>query len=53
MIPDFLRSMSDWIDCWQGELMANCEWFTSTEQTSSALKRILRCTASLIEDLIA
>ena len=33
--------------------MANCERFTLTEQTSSALKQTLRCTASLIEDLIA
>ena len=39
--PGFLRSMADWIDCWQGEWMANCERFTLTEQTSSALKRTL------------
>lgn len=51
--PNFLRSMADWIDCWQREWMANCERFTLTEQTGSALKRTLRCTASLIEDLLA
>ena len=53
MKPDFLRLMADWIGCWKGESMANCERYTLTEQTSSALKLTLRCTASLIEDLIA
>ena len=38
MKPDFLGSMADWIDCWQGECMANCERFTLTEQTSTAVK---------------
>ena len=53
MKPDFLRLMADWIDCWQGEWMENCKRFTLTEQTSSALKRTIRCTASLSEDLTA
>ena len=53
MTPDFLRSMADWIDCCQGEWIANCERFTLTEQIAFALKRTLRCTASLIEGLIA
>ena len=49
---DFLRSMAEWIYCWQREGMANCERFTLTEQTGSTLKRTLRCTASLIDDLL-
>ena len=45
MEPDFLRLMTDWIGCWQGEWMANCGRFT--------LKRTLSCTASSNEYLIA
>ena len=35
------------------ESISNCKRFTLTENTSSALKRTLRCTASLIEDLLS
>ena len=51
--PTFLRALADWIEEWKDESISNCERFTLTENTSSALKRTLRCTASLIEDLLS
>ena len=51
--PTFLRALADWIEEWKDESISNCEQFTLTENTSSALKRTLRCTASLIEDLLS
>ena len=44
----FLRAMAEW----QTERIPNCEKFTLTAQTSSALVRTLLCFASLIEDLL-
>ena len=51
--PTFLRALTDWIEEWKDESISNCEQFTLTENTSSALQRSLRCTASLIEDLLS
>ena len=51
--PTFLRALADWIEEWKDENISNCERFTLTENTSSALKRTLRCTASLIEDMLS
>ena len=51
--PTFLRALADWIGEWKDEIISNCERFTSTENTSSAQKRTLRCTASLIEVLLS
>lgn len=50
--PEFLRAFADWIDEWDKQKMVNCEKFGLTAQTSSALKRTLRCHAGLIEDLL-
>ena len=51
--PAFLRCFADWIENWKEQSISNCEKFTLTENTSSALKRTHRCTASLIEDLLS
>ena len=51
--PTFLRALADWIEEWKDESISNCEQFTLAENTSSALKRTHRCTASLIEDLLS
>ena len=51
--PEFLRAFADWLDQWDEMKLPNCESFTLTAQTSSALKRTLRCHASLIEDLLS
>ena len=50
--PTFLRALANWIEEWKDESTSNCDRFTLTENTNSALKRTLRCTASLIEDLL-
>ena len=51
--PDFLKSLADWLEKWKDEALPNCERFTLTGRTCSVLKRTLRCTASLIEDLLS
>ena len=50
--PSFLRAMAAWIASWQQQRISNCEKFTLTSQTSSALERTLNCHASLIQDLL-
>jgi len=50
--PQFLRAFANWIDEWDKLKMPNCEQFTLTAQTSSALRRTLRCHAALIEGLL-
>ena len=50
--PQFLRAFANWLDQWDEMKLPNCEKFTLSAQTSSALKRTLRCHASLIEDLL-
>ena len=56
--PQFLRKFADWIEEWE-ELQkfseakfSNSQKFTLSAQTSNALIVTLRCTASLIEDLL-
>ena len=46
--PEFLRKFAEWIEEWQDQ-SSKC----LTPQTSEALITTLRCTASLIEDLLA
>ena len=48
--PSFLRAMAEWVEAWQTERIPNCEKFTLTAQTSSALVRTQN--SSLIEDLL-
>ena len=50
--PQFLRAFADWLDQWDEMKLPNCEKFTLSAQTNSALKRTFRCHASLIEDLL-
>ena len=38
--PPFLRAMAEWVQGWQTERIPNCENFTSTVQSGSALVRI-------------
>ena len=52
MKPQFLRKFADWVEEWQNLKGSNSEKFTLTAQTSDALIITLRCTASLIEDLL-
>ena len=49
----FSRAMADWIRNWQEKKIPNCKKFTLTSQTASAFVRMLKCYASLIEDLLA
>ena len=49
----FLSAMTDWIQNWQEKKIPNCEKFTLTSQTASAVVRTLKCHSSLIEDLLA
>ena len=50
--PEFLREFANWVEKWDKMKLPNCENFTLTAQTSSALRRTLRCHAALIEDLL-
>ena len=50
--PQFFRAFADWIDEWDQLKMPNCKPLTLNAQTSSALRRTLRCHAALIEDLL-
>lgn len=50
--PQFLRALADWVESWDLEKIRNAEKFTLSAQTSYALRRTLRCQASLIEDLL-
>ena len=51
--PGFLRAMANWIEQWDAMKIQNAEKFTLSAQTSSALRRTLRCHAALIEDLLS
>ena len=51
--PQFLRKFADWVEKWDNMKIPNCEKFNLSAQTSEALRRTLRCHASLIEDLLA
>ena len=50
--PKFLREFANWIEKWQQIESAKSIPFSLTPQTSHALVTTLRCTASLIEDLL-
>lgn len=50
--PKFLRTMAKWVQHWQEQRIPNCEKFSLTSQTSSALIRTLYCHADLLEDLL-
>lgn len=51
--PQFLRAFANWIDEWDLMKLRNSEKFTLSAQTSYALRRTLRCHASLIEELLS
>ena len=48
----FLRALADWVEIWNHQKIRNAEKFTLSAQTSYALRRTLRCQASLIKDLL-
>ena len=50
--PTFLRKLADWLLDWKAQQPANTEKFTLSKQTASALVTTLRCTTTLIEDLL-
>ena len=50
--PKFLREFADWVEKWQQSENSKPGAFCLTPQTSLALITTLRCTASLIEDLL-
>ena len=50
--PEFLREFADWIEEWQQLESSKSKPHTLTPQTAHALITTLRCTASLIEDLL-
>ena len=45
--------MTAWLKRWDNSKKPNCEKFTLSAQTFSALQRTLLCQASLIEDLFS
>ena len=51
--PGFLREMAAWLKRWDNSKIPNCENFTLSARTSSALQRTLLCQASLMEDLLS
>ena len=51
--PGFLCEMAAWLKRWDDSKIQNCEKFTLSAQTFSALQRTLLCQTSLIEDLLS
>ena len=51
--PGFLTEIAAWLKRWGNSKIPNCEKFTLSALTSSALQRTLLCQASLIEDLLS
>ena len=51
--PQFLRDLASWIEVWDELNIPNTKKCTLSAQTSSAMKRTLRCQAALIEDLLS
>ena len=45
--------MAAWLKRWDNSKIPNCENFTLSARTSSALQRTLLCQASLMEDLLS
>ena len=50
--PTFLRKLADWFSEWKTQQLANKEKFTLSKHATSASVTTLRCTATLIEDLL-
>ena len=50
--PEFLRKFADWVEQWQQLESSKTNPCCLTPHTSQALVTTLRCTASLIEDLL-
>ena len=50
--PRFLRKLADWFSEWKAQQPVNTEKFTISKHTTSALVTTLRCTTTLIEDLL-
>ena len=50
--PSFLRKLADWFEEWHDTQLRNTRKFTLSAQTFSAMITTLRCTASLIEELL-
>ena len=50
--PEFFRKLAVWFSKWKLQQPSNSEKYTLSKQTTSALVITLRCTASLIEDLL-
>ena len=50
--PLFLRDLARWVEEWQAIRISNSEKMTLSKQTSSAFITTLKCTASLIEELL-
>ena len=50
--PEFFRALAQWVSDWTSSQTSNSQKFTLSKQTSSALITTLKCTASLIEDLL-
>ena len=50
--PTFGRKLADWFSEWKTQQPNKTEKFTFSKQTTSALVRTLRCTATLIEVLL-
>ena len=53
MKPQFMRKFADWIEEWQDMQFSNSAKYTLSAQTAQALITTLRCSASLIEDLLS
>lgn len=50
--PHFLRQLASWLEEWQGIKIPNSEKIALSKQTSCAFITTLKCTASLIEELL-
>ena len=50
--PLFLRSFAEWLEKWRALQYPSSEKYAMSKQTFSAFITTLRCTASLIEDLL-
>ena len=50
--PTFFRKLADWFSEWKTQQPPNTEKFTLSQQITSALVTTLRCTTTLIENLL-
>ena len=51
--PQFLRAFANWLADWKCSVIPNCVKFELSKQMSDAMIQMLRCHASLIEDLLS